>query len=132
MSALFALAAVAGTAFDCQVVTRHFTVFAPDAEALAAHEGDAKTLYALKADGAGFGEGMAIDDVLDGLPDTLQISLDDGSGSPVEISIYELDHENGTARVAVAEDLSPMSAKTTMIELEGSCSFMASSTEARA
>ena len=122
--ALLALTAVAGTTFDCQVAQRHFTVFAPDAAALAAHDGDPKSLYQLKADGAGFGESMTVSQVLDVLPDNLNISLEDGNGTPTNISIYQLDQDSGTARAAVAEDISPMSAKATIIELEGSCSFM--------
>lgn len=129
---LLALTAVAGTTFDCQVAQRHFTVFAPGAEALEAHDGDTKSLYQLKADGAGFGEGMAVSQVLDVLPDNLNISLEDGNGSPTNISIYEIDRDSGTARAAVAEDISPMSAKATIIELEGSCSFMPGSLEGAA
>ena len=124
MNAVLALtAAMAGTAFDCDVVSRHFTVFAPAAEITAAHQGDVRTLYKLEADGDGFGEGMMIDNVFDGLPDSLFVSLDDGSGSPTEITIFELDHARGIARASILENLTPSSATKTMIGLEGSCKF---------
>lgn len=127
MSALLTLtAAMAGTAFDCDVVSRHFTVFAPSAEATSAHKGNILTLYRLEAEGEGFGEGMRIDNVFDGLPESLFVSLDDGSGSPTEITIFELDHSKGTARASITENLTPSSATKTMIGLEGSCSFMPS------
>lgn len=124
MSALLALAAaMAGTAFDCEVVTRRFSLFAPAEEVTANYRGNVLTLYRLEVEEDGFGEGVKLDQVFDGLPYELFVALDNGSDAPTEITIFELDEEKGVARAQITDDISPMGGGTTRITLEGTCSF---------
>ncbi len=127
MSLLLALtaAAVSGTAFDCEVVTRKFSVFAPAAEVTANYNGNVLTLYKFEAEAGAFGESaVKVSQVFDGLPDNLYLQLDDGSNSPIDVTIFEIDPNAGTARASIMEDITPEAAQRTMIGLEGSCMVM--------
>ena len=129
MSMLLAMAAASavasGTSFDCEVVTRKFSVFAPNAETTAKFSGNVLTLYKFDAQAGAFGEaGVKVAQVFDGLPDNLYLQLDDGSNSPIDVTIFEIDPNAGTARASIMEDLTPEAAQRTMIGLEGSCMVM--------
>ena len=123
--ALTAVAAASGTSFDCEVVTRKFEVFAPTAEGTANFNGNVLTLYKFEAEAGAFGENeVKVAQVFDGLPDNLYLQLDDGRNSPIDVTIFEIDPNAGTARASIMEDLTPEAAQRTMIGLEGSCMVM--------
>ena len=75
MSMILALAALAGTTFQCSADTATFTIFAPDEEQTANVMGNVLTLYSVTGDGEIVPSSARISQVFDDMPNSLYIEM---------------------------------------------------------
>ncbi len=104
MSMILALAALAGTTFQCSADTATFTIFAPDEEQTANVMGNVLTLYSVTGDGEIVPSSARIYQVFDDMPNSLYIEMKSDEAT-IEFEISEVDMAAATARAAVTGTL---------------------------
>ena len=104
MSMILALAALAGTTFQCSADTATFTIFAPDEEQTANVMGNVLTLYSVTGDGEIVPSSARISQVFDDMPNSLYIEMKSDEAT-IEFEISEVDMAAATARAAVTGTL---------------------------
>ena len=90
MSMILALAALAGTTFQCSADTATFTIFAPDEEQTANVMGNVLTLYSVTGDGEIVPSSARISQVFDDMPNSLYIEMKSDEAT-IEFEISEVD-----------------------------------------